>query len=877
MTKFWNRLRDFLNRDLLARELSEELQFHQDQLARDRRSEGLGAEAAANAAHRQLGNTTSIREEVRSMWSFMWFEDLMQDLRYGLRALRRSPAFTVVAVLTLALGIGANTAIFTVMNGVLFKPLPYRDPNRLVMLWETNTNLEQVMIAYPNFLDWKLRTHVFEGVALYNGFGQFTLTGMGDAELVRGGQATGNLFDVLGVKPARGRAFRADDDRLGAERVAIVSDAFWQRHYGLDSTVGGQHITLDGFSYTIVGVLPPRIRLAGAEVWLPIGLFANELRFSDRNTHPGTIGVGRLKPDVSLQQMRAELAGVYRRLGTDYPRENAGIGASGDWLLDSVLGSIRPALYLLAGAVGMVLLIACANVANLVLGRASARHREIALRVAIGAGRERIVRQLLTESVLLSVVGGVLGVALAWAGVRVLLVLRPSNIPRLVDIEVDGTVLAFALGVSVLTGIAFGLVPALQSAKTDLLAALKDTARGASAGRLRLRMRNGLMIAEVALALVLLVGAGLFVRSFGKLTSVELGVDPQNVVVGLVSLPERRYPDAERRRAIFAQLVDRAKAIPQVTDVAIATDLPVSSSWQSTVTFEGLPSVAPGNQPLLNGVVASPGWFSTMRMQVTAGRPLTESDLSNGPKVIVISQVVAKRYFGGVDAVGQRMKLGLTTGQNPWLTIVGVVNDVKDGGLGAESRGTMYVPATQDGPNSFWLAVRTSGSAARVVPALREALGAIDKEVPLAFVQTLEERIDVSVAQPKFSMVMLEIFASIALLLAAIGIYGVISYSVAQRTHEIGLRIALGAQRLDVLGLVVRQVLAITGIGIAIGVAGSLAAGSLITKLLFGVEASDPVTFVGVSLVLATVALVAAAVPAWRAARLDPVAALRAE
>jgi putative ABC transport system permease protein len=877
MIELWNRLRDFWNRERLARELREELRFHHQQLARDRRADGLDVAEAEYAARRQLGNTTSIREEARDMWSFAWFDDLLQDLRYGLRSLRHSPAFTAVAVLTLGLGIGANTAIFTVVNGVLFRPLPYGDPGRLVMLWETTKDLPQILISYPNFLDWKTRTHAFEDVALYNGFDQFTITGMGDAERVRGGEATGNLFDVLGVKPERGRAFRADDDRVGADRVVIVSDAFWLRHYGLDSTVSGKTITLDGFSYTVVGVLPRRVRLAGVELWVPIGLFANTERFASRSNHPGTIGLGRLKPGVTLDQMRSDLDGVYAQLRADYPRENAGMGASGDWMLDSVLGGIRPALYVLAGAVGLVLLIACANVANLVLGRASSRGREIALRVAIGARRGRIVRQLLTESVLLSVVGGLLGVALAWAGVRVLLALRPDNVPRLVDIELDGTVLAFALAVSVFTGLAFGLVPALHSAGGDLLSSLKEGSRGATAGRLRLRMRGALMVVEVALALVLLVGAGLLMRSFGNLTNVELGVDPRGVVVALVSLPERKYPDADRRRAIFAELVERARAIPQVTDAALATDLPVNSSWQSSVTFEGLPAAVPGREPLLNGVIASPGWFSTMRMRMMAGRTFAATDVSGAPGVLVISQAVAKRFYGGAGAVGRRIKMGSAAGHAPWLTIVGVVNDVKDGGLDEESRGTMYLPAAQDPVATYWLAVRSAAPAARVVPALREALRAIDKDVPLAYVQTLEERIGGSVAQPRFSMLMLGIFASIALLLAAIGIYGVIAYSVAQRTHEIGLRIALGARRLDVVGLVVRQVLAITGIGIVIGAAGALAAGSLLTKLLFGVQPSDPLTFVGVSLVLAVVALVAAAVPAWRAARLDPVAALRAE
>jgi putative ABC transport system permease protein len=873
----WNRLLDFLRRGILARELDEELRFHQRQLERSQRAAGLNETDAAHAARRLLGNRTFISEEARAMWSFAWLEDLVHDLRYGLRSLRRSPAFAGVAVLTLALGIGANTAIFTVVNGVLFKALPYGDAGRLVMLWETTKDAPQIFVAYPNYLDWRGRMQSFDDVALYNGFGSFNLTGMGDAERVKGGKATGNLFDVLRVHPALGRGFRTTDDAVGAERVAIIGDAFWKRRFAADSGVIGKRMTLDGFSYTIVGVLPPRVRLTEAEVWVPIGLSANAEQFRQRETHPGTIGLARLKAGVTLERMHADLDALYRQLRSDYPRENAGINASGGWLLDQVLRGIRPALYVLAGAVGLVLLIACANVANLLLGRASSRQREIALRVAIGARGGRIVRQLLTESVLLSLMGGALGTALAWGGVRVLLALRPSNIPRLAEIGLDASVLAFALGISVLTGIAFGLMPALQSTTGDLLASLKDGGRGASAGRNRLKLRSTLMVAEVALALVLLVGAGLLLRSFEKLVNVDPGVDPHNVTVGLVSLPEAKYPDPSRQRALFTELLARAKAIPRVTDAALASDLPVTSNWQSGVTFEGLPPVAPGSEPLLNVGVVSPEWFSTMRMRIVAGRGIEATDVSDGPAVMVISASVARRFYSDGNPVGRRIKMGRAASSAPWITIVGVVSDVQDSGPSIEPRGTIYFPIAQNTPDALWLAVRTAGPAAQVVPRMREALAAIDKEVPLASVGTLEERLDGSVAQPKFSMLMLGIFAAIALVLAAVGIYGVISYSVAQRTHEIGLRIALGARRLDVLMMVVRQVLVITAIGIVIGGAGALATGSLLTGLLFGVRAGDPVTFASVSIGLALVALVAAAVPALRAARLDPVAALRGE
>ena len=868
-------LRALTHRSAADREVADEVQHYLEQATAAHAARGLSPEAALRAARLELGGVQNVREEVRSSGWESLVSTVFADLRYAARRLRAAPGFAAVTVLTLALGIGATTAIFTVLNGVVFRPLPFGNPDRLVMLWETNKDLPQILVSYPNYLDWRGRVRSFEDVALYDGFAQFTLTGKGGAERVRGGLASGNLFDVLEVRPALGRLFRSTDDQVGAERVAVVTDAFWRRKLGGDPGAVGTAVTLDGFSYTIVGVLPPRVQLARSEVWVPIGLFANTESYTDRSNHPGTIGIGRLKRGATLDAMQADLDQLYRQLRADHPAENAGIGASGGWLLDLVLGGIRPALYILAGAVGLVLLIACANVASLLLGRAASRQREIALRTAIGAHRSRIVRQLLTESMLLSGLGAALGIALAWGGVRLLVALRPDNVPRLVDIRLDAPVLAFAVVLAAFTGIAFGLVPALQTSRANLLAALQEGGRGATAGPRPLGMRRILLVGEIALALVLLVGAGLLIRSFAKLTGVDVGVDSRNVIVGLVSLPERRYPDAARQAAVFADLLERVGSLPQVRDAALATDLPVNSSWQAGVTVEGLPPVEPGREPLLNVVIATPGWFSTMKMRVLAGRGLDAADRAGLPRVMVISQAVAKRFFAGRSAIGRRMKMGPAGGGGQWMTIVGVVNDVKQEGPGVESRGAMYLPLAQHPSGTMWLAVRASGEAAGVVPSLRAALAAIDADVPLSSVQTLEDRVAGTVSQPRFSMLLLTLFAAIALVLAATGIYGVISYSVALRTQEIGVRIALGARPRDVVGMVMRQVFAITGLGIAIGGAGALAAGSLLTSLLFGVHASDPVTFAAVSIVLAAVALVAAAVPARRAARLDPVAALR--
>ena len=877
MMPFLRRLTDVFHRRRLTRDFDEELRFHRDRIVQERLAAGRSAADAEYDARRRLGNATYLAEEVRSVGSLSWFEQLMQDVRYGLRTLRRSPAFTTVAALTLALGIGANTAIFTVLNGVIFRPLPFADPGRVVMLWENAKQYSQIMVSYPNFRDWTGRLQTFENAAVYHGFGEFTLTGMGNAERVPGGLASGTLFETLGIRPTLGRLITTRDDQVGAERVAVITDAFWRLKFAGDSAVLGKPLMLDGYSYAIVGVLPPRVRLAQREIWIPIGLFANTERFSSRENHPGTIGVGRLKPGVTLAQMQADLDAVYAQLRAEYPRENATIGASGGFFLDEVLGGIRPTLYVIAGAVALVLLIACANVANLLLGRASTRQRELSLRLALGARRGRIVRQLLTESVLLSGVGGLLGIALAWVGVRVLVTLRPSNLPRLVDVHLDPTVLAFAVLLSILTGIAFGVLPALNAARGDLVSSMRDGNRSATAGVQRLRMRSTLMVTEVALALVLLVSAGLLLRSVQNLMSVDIGADPRNVVAGTVTLPETKYPDSTRQAAAFAALLERVRAIPQVSEAALSSDLPLTTSWQAGVTFEALPPVALGQEPLLNIVVADANWFATMRIRQLVGRGIALTDILTAPPIVVVSRSVAERLGGPSAALGKRVKRGPTAGPNPWMTIVGVVNDTKDDGPGITSRGTMFMPLAQNPTNSLWLAARTNGSASAVVPALRQALAAVDPEVPLANVRTLEERLAESVAQPRFSMLMLGIFATIALLLAAIGIYGVISYSVAQRTHEIGVRMALGARQVDVVGMVARQVLIMTGIGIAVGGALALAAGGVLTRLLFGVRPSDPLTFGAVALGLAVVAMFAAAVPAWRAARLDPVSALRAD
>jgi putative ABC transport system permease protein len=864
-------MRNLLRRERVDQDLDEEIRSYLAALVEEKVAAGMSPEAARRAAAIEVGGVEQVKEQVRQARAGALLESLLQDLRYGLRSLVKNPGFTAAAVLTLGLGIGANTAIFSVVNGVLLSPLAGRDPDRLVTLWESTRNTPRIPVSYPDYLDWRQRARSFEDIAVYSGFDQFTMTGEGDPERVHGGLASGSLFTVFDVQPGAGRLLAPADDRPDAEPVAVITDGFWHRRFAADPRVVGRPIRLDGNAYTIVGVLPPSFRLAGSEVWLPLGRFARTPRFVRANH--GLIGIGRLKPGVTIDRMLADLGAVARQLQRDYPADDAGIGAGGAPLKEMMVGNIRRPLALLAAAVGLVLLVACANVASLLLSRAASRQHELALRVAIGAGRRRVVRQLLTESLLLAGAGGVLGLGLARAGVKLLVALRPANVPRLLDIQVDATVLAFALGLSLVTGLLFGLAPALHLARSEPVLALQEGGRRTSGGRARRRLATGLTVAEVAMALLLLVVAGLLVRSFARLTGVDPGFEPRHVTAALIALPERDYPDEARRRLAFRELLRRVRALPQARDAALATDLPSSTSWQTQVTFAERPPAHPGGEPFLNAVIASPEHFRTMRIRLLAGRGIEPTDAQGQPRVVVVSESVAQRFFGG-RALGQRMKQGGAGVDGPWLTIVGIVADVRDDGLRVASRGTMYVPLEQWDTSAAWLMVRSETPLAELLPLLRRETAALDRNLPLADVTTLDDALGESVAQERFSMLMLGIFAVLALTLAAVGIYGLIAYSVAQRAQEIGVRVALGARRADVLGLVVGQAMRLTLLGILLGALAALGSGRLIASLLFEVEPGDPSVLAGAALLVIAVALLAAGLPALRAAQTEPRAAL---
>ena len=807
---------------------------------------------------------------------------LWQDLRYGLRMLLKSPGFTVIAALALALGIGANTAIFSVVNAMLLRPLPYPEPNRLVVLWETNPNLASAFLrthneASPaNFLDWKQQQTVFEDVAAYRWL-NYNLTGTDTPEQLQGNPVTTNMFDVLRVRPLIGRNFRPDESDPKSDRVAMLSYGLWQRRFGGDPAVIGKAITLNGNQHIVVGVMPQDFEFPGAfcELWTP-------LRFAT-DTPPARQAHflytrARLKPGVTLQQAQAEMDTIAARLRQQYPDTNADRGIRLQPLHEATVEEMQTGLFVLLGAVGFVLLIACANVANLMLARATARHKEIAIRTALGAGRWRIVRQLLTESVLLSILGGVGGILLALWGIDLLLAAVPGEFRLFVHgwnhIGLDAPVLLFTLTVSILTGVVFGLVPALQASKADLNEALKEGGRS-SVGHTRRRFRSALVVAETALALVLLVGAGLMIKSFMRLVEVRPGFDPQNVMTMQLSLPPARYKDNAQVVNFYEQLNARVAAQPGVEAAGFVNYLPMAGAG-GTTTFiiDGRPPAKQGVYPEANIRIVSPDYFRTLRIPLRAGRVFTARDTASAPLVAIINETGARLYFPGEDPIGKVIRN--PDGTQP-TEIVGVVGDIKHFGLDDEPEGYLYAPHAQAPNNDMALVVRATGDPTASAALVRREVLALDKDQPVFDVKTMATRIAERTTPSRLGSFLFGLFAAVALTLAAVGIYGVMAYSVTQRTHEIGVRMALGAQTRDVLRLVVGQGMLLVGIGLVLGLGASFVLMRWLASKLFQVSATDPTTFVGVSLLLAVIALVACLVPARRATKVDPMVALRYE
>ena len=797
---------------------------------------------------------------------------MLSNVRHALRSLRRAPAFTLAAVATLALGIGANTAIFSVVNSVLLDPLGYPDPDRLVIVWGRHATIGQETASLPDFLDWRAGARSFETLAAMT-HTRFNLTGAGEPEVVRGALTTAGLFRAFGVVPSVGRGFREDEERGAAPRVAMLGEGYWRRRFAGQADIIGRQILLSGAPYTVVGIVPDALRLEQpVEVWTPLVTDSTRHRRADFLTV-----FGRLRPGVTRERAQEEMTTIARRLEAQYPESNAQWGAEVVSLREQMVGEVRPALLVFMGAVGLVLLIACANVASLMLARVAGRSREMTVRSALGASRTRLAAELLLESVLLGLLGGGLGLLLASWGIDALRSLAPGTIPRSEEIGLDLRVLGFTLALALATGALFGLAPVWRLARRDLRDGLGEGSRGVAGGSGIHRARSALVFAEVALAFVLLVGAALLLRSFERLQDVDPGFSSDRVLTARVTLPRVKYAADAAWLAFGDRLLAEAEAQPGVRSAALVSDAPLGDSppyW----SFEIQGTEAPRDGSVQDAAVftASAGYFETLRIPLVEGRFHDATDRVDGEAVVVINQAMARRYWSGKRALGARITLG--DSGNPdarWLTVVGVVGDVRHERLSDQAYPQIYLPFAQAPTRSMVLAVRAEGDPASLAPVIRRSLAELDADLPLANVTTLEERKAASLARPRVNAAVIGGFALAALVLAAVGIYGVVAYSVVQRTRELGIRMALGAGRGTLLRMVIRQgMMPVLG-GMALGLAGALAGGRVLRSLLFGVAAGDPATLVAVTFFLVSVALAAIYLPARRAARSDPMAALR--
>ena len=807
-------------------------------------------------------------------------ETLLKDIRYGVRGLWKRPGFTVVAVLTLALGIGANTAIFSVVNAVLLRPLQFRDPDRLVIIWE-----DAGFLGFPrntpapaNYVDWKNQSQSFEDVAA-TVEQTFNLTGDGNPERVAAYAVTANFFPLFGVPPAVGRGFTPDDDRPGAHKVAVLSHELWQTRYGSDSQIINRDIQLDGEKYTVVGVMPAGFQFFESDVrlWVPAAFTAEQL--ASRGNHYLKV-VARMKAGVTLKQAQADISAVMARIAKDHPDEtfNGKVGALVMPLREEYTGDVRGSLFVLLVAVAFVLLIACANVAGLLLARAVGRRREIALRVALGASRTRVVRQLLTESLLLSAAAGILGSVLAYFSFAFLQKLIPEQMALLTTLKLDTRILVFTLGLSIVTGIVFGLVPALQSAKVDLNNALKQSTRVTSSGRLR----SALIVFEVALSIVLLVGAGLLIQTLFRLFNQYDVLKPEQVLTVRTVLPRAKYKELPQRIGFYEQVLDRVEHLPGVIAAGYSTSIPLIWKGGTSGFFpEGIKDPLPGMAYDANHREVTANYLQTMNIALREGRYFTDHDNEKSMPVAIINETMARQYWPGQNALGRRFKLGDPADNVPWIQIIGIVADVRQMGLDEPVKAEMYFPYQQQTQYDFYnprdLAIRTSGDTTSLVGAVRQIVYEVDPDQPVSNVATMADVLGVEAAQRRMGMIMLVAFAGLALLLASLGIYGVLAYFVTQHTNEIGVRMAVGASPLNILALVLRKGMGLTLLGVGIGLAASFVLTRLMSSLLFGVKASDPITFVSVPLVLAVVALIACLIPARRAMKVDPMIALRYE
>jgi len=806
-------------------------------------------------------------------------ETLLRDIRYGVRSLLKRPGFTAIGLIALALGIGANTAIFSLVNAVLLRPLPFAEPDRLVWMWGNIRNGgNRASVSPLDFLDYRKQTTTFEEfAATFSVPVHLNLTGEGEPERLTAAGVTGNFFRALGATPEFGRTFQLENEKPGSDQVAVLSYRFWQRHFGGDPGIVNKTITLDGRTCQVLGVMPQDFSFPSAELWVPIN-FDISPGMKQRKAH-FLRPIGKLKSGVTLAQAQADTDAIARRLEEQYPDTNTGWNLRLVSLREQLVGNTRPTLFILFGAVGFVLLIACANVANLLLVRAAGRQKEIALRTALGAGRWRLIRQLLTESVLVSLAGGAVAVLLAIWGTSLLVALQPDNLPRLTEIGVDGRVLAFTFGVSLLTGLIFGLLPAWAASRSGVSEGLKEGGRSATAGGARQRLRSTFVVLELAIALVLLIGAGLLIKTIWILRSVEPGFNPEHLLTMTVELPEARYKDVDQQTRFRAQTLENINSLPGL-QAAMVSELPLSgNALDHDFLIDGRPPLAPGDEPSLQTRSVMGDYFHVMQIPLRAGRNFSSQDFAEkAPLVGVANEATVRQYFANEDPLGKRIRWARDQ-EVHWITIVGVVGDLKHFGLDLPDEPTLYSPYTQISPWKRWMTfvARSQPEPTSLVRAVKQQIWKVDSQLPISNVKTMSDVAALSFAARRFNMLLLAIFAGLALVLAAVGIYGVMSYSVTQRTQEIGIRMALGARATDVLKLIIRNGMTLTLMGVIIGLAGAFALTRLLTTLLFGVKPTDTPTFVAVSAVLILVALLACYLPARRATKVDPLVALRYE
>ena len=869
-------------------DLDAEIQSHLRMAAQDKLAAGQSPRDARDAALREFGNVGLVKEVTRGMWSWASLESFLQDIRYGLRTLIRTPGFAAVAILTLALGIGANTAIFSVVNGVLLNPLPFRNADRLMVLFHERPNFSEGSVSYLNFLDWQRENHSFEAMAAY-GSNPFSITSVGEPENVHGQMISSTFFPIFGINPLLGRNFSADEDRLGANPTLMISEGLWKRKFGSDPEIIGKRLVVNGVGRTIVGVIPAGFRLRiwnfhPGDIYVPIGEFSDP-RFRERSWASGQDAVGLLKRGVTLEQARQDMARVNRGLAAAYPDADAGIKARVVPLKEHIVGELRPVLLVLLGAVAFVLLISCVNVANLLLARSNSRQREFAIRIALGAGQHRIVRQLLTESVLLALVGGVLGIILAKWGTAAAIAAVPRSLPRAEGIGLDFHVLLYTFGISVIAGIVFGLAPAWKTSHSQIESTLKKAGRTFAGARGR--AQGAFVIAEMALALVLLIGSGLMIRTLFHLWRVDPGFNPHNILTFEISpSPSLTTESPDAIRAAFRQFHATIRSVPGVEVASFDWGAhPMQSDSEQSFWVQGQPKPEHSvDLPMALAYVIEPEYLPVMRIPLKSGRFLNPNDSDHSPFVVVIDEDFAAQYFPGKNPIGQHI---VTTRLEE---IVGVVGHVNQFGLDQDAvnplHAQVYESIYQQGGEvmpgiarvaDVFVRTRPGIDSASVFPAIHHALNRVDAGMVVFDPENMDQTVADSIAQKRFSMTLLGVFAALALLLASIGIYGVLSYLVGQRTQEIGVRMALGAQRADVLRLIMNDGARMALLGIGVGIVAALGLTHLMTSMLFGVRPTDPLTFGAVTIVLAVIALLACYVPAHRAMRVDPTVALRYE